>query len=122
MKRIPRRLCVLAVVCSVCATLAFAGVNPEFKEIKIEPEMKNLTMEQKTAVQLAEKFLKEEKRDWGKPEKLRLESPDNNTFVGKGEQIYTLTYPTPKDEVLLISYRTIQVNLETKKTAFPPRK
>jgi hypothetical protein len=90
--------------------------------VKIQPDLKNLTAEQKTAVDMADKFLKEKKTNWGKPITISHEDPNSNTFVGKGKHIYVLQYPTPEDEIKLISFRTVIVNVETKKVKFTPRK
>ncbi len=119
MNRIVTLLCV-PLVLALCAP--GAAQQGEQKIIKIEAGLKNLTDEQKAAVKLAQDFLEKEKSTWGMPEKMWLEPATSDTIVGKGDQIYSIIYPTPDNEVKLISFRAVLVNVATKKAKFQPRK
>jgi hypothetical protein len=114
-------MCVLiALACGL--GLASPGLGGEVgKIIKIEPEQKNLSMEQKAAVQLAQKFVADKNTGWGLADKLVLLGPQTETSVGKGAQIYTVYFPTPQKEAQLLGTRGVDVNVATKQVKFLPR-
>ncbi len=120
MNRIVSLLCV-PIVLGLSLRDAPATGGEAGKFIKIEADMKNLSDEQKTAVELAKKFLVEKKVNWGMAEKMVLLGPNVETIVGKGKQIYTIYYPTPEKEIPLLGPRGLYVNVATKKVNFVER-
>src|SRR5215475_7625041 len=104
-----------------CLCLVLGAAGDPNKPIKIEPGLKNLSEEQKTAVQLAEKLIAEKKMSWTMPEKLLHLPPQTATDVGKGAQVYYVYYPTSPNEIKLLGNRTVAVNVATKQAKILPR-
>jgi hypothetical protein len=51
------------------------------------------------------------KWNWGAPKSIDFR-----------DSVYDFTYPTPEEEVALLSWRSVQVNCKTGMAWFPPRK
>ncbi len=77
--------------------------------------------DQQKAVDLAQAFLAKGGPNWGRPYKVEVYGGDAGP-VGKGEDTYVVTSPTPPDEVKLVSERAVLVNVKTGQAALAPRR
>ena len=66
-------------------------------------------------------FLKKHDKDWGRPSKVELTKGE--FFPGmKGDGVYSVTYPTPEDEVKILGERVVIVDTKSGRVEFLPRK
>jgi hypothetical protein len=85
-------------------------------------DLAGLPAEQRAAVELSQAFLANKGPDWGQPIRVEYQGKGGDWLVGKGEDSYRVIYPTPEDEIKLLSDRTILVNIKTKKVMVMPRR